>query len=34
MTSKRYTQEFKIDAVKQVIDRGYSVADVAVRLGP
>ncbi|MDG2174626.1 MAG: transposase, partial [Gammaproteobacteria bacterium] len=25
MTSKRYTEEFKIEAVKQVTDRGYSV---------
>jgi transposase len=33
MTSKRYTEEFKIEAVKQVTDRGYSVADVAQRLG-
>ena len=33
MTSKRYTEEFKIEAVKQVTDRGYSVADVAERLG-
>ena len=33
MTSKRYTEEFKIEAVKQVTDRGYSVADVAKRLG-
>jgi transposase len=33
MTSKRYTEEFKIEAVKQVTDRGYSVAEVAERLG-
>lgn len=33
MTSKRYTEEFKIEAVKQVTERGYSVADVAERLG-
>lgn len=33
MTSKRYTEEFKIEAVKQVTDRGYSVAEVAGRLG-
>ncbi|MDA8535191.1 transposase, partial [Pseudomonadales bacterium] len=26
MTSKRYTEEFKIEAVKQVTERGYSVA--------
>lgn len=33
MKGKRYTEEFKIEAVKQVTDRGYSVADVAERLG-
>jgi transposase len=33
MTSNRYTEEFKIEAVKQVTDRGYSVAEVAERLG-
>ena len=33
MTSKRYTEEFKIEAVKQVTERGYSVAEVANRLG-
>ena len=33
MSKKRYTEEFKIEAVKQVVDRGYSVADVAKRLG-
>jgi transposase len=33
MSGKRYTDEFKIEAVKQVTDRGYSVADVAERLG-
>ena len=32
-SGKRYTEEFKIEAVKQVTDRGYSVADVAERLG-
>ncbi len=30
---KRYTEEFRIEAVKQVTDRGYSVAEVADRLG-
>ena len=29
---KRYTQEFKIEAVKQITERGYSVAEVAERL--
>lgn len=32
MTSKRFTEEFKIEAVKQVTDRDYSVANVAQRL--
>jgi transposase len=32
MSGKRYPEEFKIEAVKQVVDRGYSVADVARRL--
>jgi len=30
---KRYTEEFKIEVVKQVTDRGYSVNEVAERLG-
>ena len=33
MSSKRYTDEFKIEAVRQVTDRGFKVADVAERLG-
>lgn len=33
MSSKRYTEEFKIEAVKQITERGYSVYDVAQRLG-
>ena len=33
MSSKRYPDEFKIEAVKQVVGRGHSVADVAGRLG-
>ncbi|KVG30404.1 transposase [Burkholderia diffusa] len=32
-SGKRYTDEFKIEAVKQVTERGHSVADVAPRLG-
>ncbi len=32
MSSKRYPEEFRIEAVKQVVDRGHSVADVAKRL--
>lgn len=33
MSGKRYPEEFKIEAVKQVIDRGHSVSSVATRLG-
>jgi transposase len=33
MSGKRYPEEFKIEAVKQVADRGYTVAEVADRLG-
>lgn len=33
MSGKRYTEEFKVAAVRQVTDRGYTVADVAERLG-
>ncbi|MEN4605470.1 IS3 family transposase [Pantoea agglomerans] len=32
MSGKRYPEEFKIEAVKQVIERGYSVSSVATRL--
>ncbi|MDM3002523.1 IS3 family transposase [Citrobacter sp. CK188] len=32
MSSKRYPEEFKIEAVKQVVDRGHSVSSVATRL--
>ncbi|MBN9114091.1 MAG: transposase, partial [Pandoraea sp.] len=28
MSGKRYTDEFKIEAVKQVTERGHSVRDV------
>ena len=30
---KRYTEEFKTEAVRQVVERGYSVDEVAGRLG-
>lgn len=30
---KRFTEEFKIEAVRQVTERGHRVADVAERLG-
>ena len=33
MSTKRYTPEFKDEAVRQVVERGYSVAEVADRLG-
>ena len=33
MSSKRYTEEFKVEAIKQVTERGYPVAEVAGRLG-
>ena len=33
MASKRFTDEFKAEAVKQVSERGYPVTDVAARLG-
>ena len=33
MKRTQYTAEFKIEAVKQVIDKGHSVVDVAKRLG-
>ena len=33
MSGKRYAEEFKIEAVKQVTDRGYKIGEVADRLG-
>lgn len=32
MSGKRYPEEFKIEAFKQVVDDGYSVSIVATRL--
>ncbi|EKH1728395.1 IS3 family transposase [Salmonella enterica] len=32
MSGKRYPEEFKIEAVKQVVERGHSVSSVATRL--
>ncbi|GLY59944.1 transposase [Pectobacterium brasiliense] len=32
MSAKRYPDEFKIEAVKQVVGRGHSVSSVATRL--
>ena len=33
MGSQRYTPEFEDEAVRQVTERGYSVSEVAERLG-
>ncbi len=33
MNTPRFTPEFKEEAVRQIIDRGYSVSEVAERLG-
>jgi len=33
MSNKRYPEEFRIEAAKQVTERGYPVAEVASRLG-
>ena len=33
MSGKRYTEEFKIAAVKQVAERGHPASEVAERLG-
>jgi transposase len=33
MSGKRYTEEFKIAAVKQVAQRGHPASEVAERLG-
>ena len=33
MSSKRYLEEFRIEAVKQVTERGYIATDVAKILG-
>ena len=33
MSGKRYTEEFKLDAIKQITERGYKIGDVAERLG-
>lgn len=33
MSDKRYPDEFKIEAVRQVVEHGHSVAEVASRLG-
>jgi transposase len=33
MSGKRHTEEVKVEAVKQVTERGHPVAEVATRLG-
>jgi transposase len=33
MSNQRFTPEFKDEAVRQVVERGYSVAEVSSRLG-
>ncbi len=33
MSSKRYPEEFKIEAVKQITERGYPTSEVSARLG-
>jgi transposase len=33
MSNQRFTPEFKDEAVRQVVERGYSVAEVADRVG-
>ncbi len=33
MSKQRYPEEFKIEAVRQIIERGHTVADVSARLG-
>ena len=33
MSKQRYSPEFKDEAVRQIVDRGYSVAEVSERLG-
>lgn len=33
MSTRRFTPEFKDEAVRQITERGYSVAEVSARLG-
>jgi transposase-like protein len=33
MSGKKYSREFEEEVVRQVIERGYSVKDVAPRIG-
>jgi len=33
MSNNRYPEEFRVEAIRQVVERGHSVAEVASRLG-
>ena len=33
MSDKHYTEEFKVEAIKQITERGHSVGQVSQRLG-
>ncbi len=33
MSRKRFTEEFKIEAVRQITERGFAVRDVVERMG-
>lgn len=33
MSKKRYPEVFKIEAIKQITERGYKIGEVATRLG-
>ena len=33
MGKGNFTEDFKLDAIKQIVERGHSVADVSSRLG-
>lgn len=33
MAKPRFPEEFKLEAVRQVVERGYTISDVAKRLG-
>ncbi|MBF0505512.1 MAG: transposase [Nitrospirae bacterium] len=33
MSNRRFTEEFKAEAVKQVVERGYGVREACKRLG-
>ena len=33
MSQKRFPEEYKIEAVRQIVERGHPVAEVSTRLG-